>query len=101
MRGRGLKQVPADVGENQQASPAMRGRGLKLILRDGNIRSLHVARHARAWIETWEIHDVAVTARVARHARAWIETQFNSAMNAAMTVARHARAWIETVMNCS
>ncbi len=52
----------------------MRARGLKLPLAYGHFRSVQVAPHAGAWIETHYIDYLSGTRHVAPHAGAWIET---------------------------
>jgi len=56
------------------ASPAVRGRGLKRLLALGDDPDLKVARRARAWIETPLSRAHHAPGHVARRARAWIET---------------------------
>ncbi len=52
----------------------MHGRGLKLDAGRRTERNGSVARHARAWIETFLGISKKTRPTVARHARAWIET---------------------------
>ena len=80
MRGRGLKHEEECRIIERSQSPAMRGRGLKLVAFNKSIASELVARHARAWIETNTYLKKALATPVARHARAWIETFIGDAL---------------------
>ncbi len=53
----------------------MRARGLKLSGNQGTEKTLRVAPHAGAWIETEELCRYMAEISVAPHAGAWIETE--------------------------
>ena len=58
-RERGLKQCREILIAAQQKSLATRERGLKQPADDGFIGQLEVARHTRAWIETFSVQSSA------------------------------------------
>ena len=59
-------------------------------------KTVYVAPHAGAWIETATKTPPTRRATVAPHAGAWIETLTLSRRQRNFTVAPHAGAWIET-----
>jgi len=95
-RGRGLKLGYGAESDLGGASPAARGRGLKPGEGGADWGYVKVARRARAWIETACPKLPGPGPAVARRARAWIETDAAPSYNRKSRVARRARAWIET-----
>jgi len=78
------------------ASPASRGRGLKLQSDACRVQNRFVARFTRAWIETLLRRFPERFSAVARFTRAWIETETGLYCLHMEGVARFTRAWIET-----
>ena len=72
--GRGLKLDRRADPHVCRRSPVTHGRGLKLSRLTVGDWHPDVARHTRAWIETYCSCERAFDPRVARHTRAWIET---------------------------
>ena len=95
MRVRGLKQDLYNQLDRAVRSHPMRVRGLKL---EGFylVKSILVAPHAGAWIETASELKYTSELKVAPHAGAWIETKLCSCFRIGRLVAPHAGAWIET-----
>src|SRR5690606_7698886 len=73
-RARGLKLLKNRVAALRHRSRPTRARGLKRGCRPGRPRTVGVAPHAGAWIETMPLSTTARFTVVAPHAGAWIET---------------------------
>ncbi len=70
-----MKLVRLPVELDKEMSHPTRVRGLKRWMRDGDLKTVRVAPHAGAWIETRDAHEIIVAVEyVAPHAGAWIET---------------------------
>ena len=79
---------------NEWASPLTRGRGLKLKEVRQYKALTHVAPHAGAWIETFDVFIINNIFFVAPHAGAWIETDISSAY-CVLSVCRPSRGGVD------
>ena len=93
-RGRGLKPVASRGADRRHQSPPTRGRGLKLAT--SRRRSIMVAPHAGAWIETGR-QRLEGMARSSPPTRGRGLKPRQVRPSPSQTVAPHAGAWIETV----